>query len=74
MTSRSTRVFGVTQQEALLDAVEACRHACVQALAAAPIGGPVYITTVHLMEAIDDVAEVLTGDRRRFHGKPHVAG
>jgi hypothetical protein len=74
MTRRSTRVFGPAQQEALLDAVRACRHACVRAVAAAPIGGPVYVAAGRLMEAIDDLAEVLTGDRRHFHGKPHSIG
>jgi hypothetical protein len=74
MTRHSPRVFGVTQQKALLDAIGACRQACAQAITAAPIGGPAYVAAGRLMEAIDDVAEVLTGDRRLFHGKPHSTG
>jgi hypothetical protein len=74
MTRRSPRVSGITQQNTLLHAMEACRQACVQAVTAAPIGGPAYVATGRLMGAIDDMAEVLTGDRRHFHGKPHTAG
>jgi hypothetical protein len=50
MTRRSPRVSGITQQNTLLHAMEACRQACVQAVTAAPIGGPAYVATDRLME------------------------
>jgi hypothetical protein len=37
----------------------------------APIGGPIYWAANRLMEEIDLVAEVLTGNRRHFWLKPH---
>jgi hypothetical protein len=46
---------------------------CPSGLRQAPIGGPVYTAVGELMEAIDGVAEVLTGDRSHFHMKPHSA-
>ncbi|MDF3063151.1 MAG: hypothetical protein K0S06_3260, partial [Microvirga sp.] len=50
--------------DALLDAIGACRRACIAASSAAPIGGPIYRAANRLMEEIDLVAEVLTGNRR----------
>jgi hypothetical protein len=47
--------------DALLEAVGACRLACIAASTVAPIGGPIY-RAARLMEEIDLVAEV--ADRR----------
>jgi hypothetical protein len=54
------RYFGPNDADSLLDAIGACRRACVVASTVAPIGGPVYRN--RLMEEIDLVAEVV--DRR----------
>ena len=65
------RYFGPNDAGALLEAIGACRRACVAASTVAPIGGPIYRAANRLMEAIDLVAEVLTGNRRNFWLKPH---
>jgi hypothetical protein len=57
--------------DALLDAIGACRRACIAASSAAPIGGPIYRAANRLMEEIDLVAEVLTGNRRHLWLKPY---
>jgi hypothetical protein len=68
---RHRRYFGPNDADALLDAIGACRRACIAASSAAPIGGPIYRAANRLMEEIDLVAEVLTGNRRHFWLKPH---
>jgi hypothetical protein len=69
---RSQRHFGDGEAAVLLDAIRACRSACRQAQAQAPIGSPVYVEAGRLMDAIDGVAEVLTGRRDALWGR--VAG
>ncbi|BDC50650.1 hypothetical protein F183_A29660 [Bryobacterales bacterium F-183] len=61
------RVFDDGDGRVLLAAVGVCRTACVAACTKAPIGGAVYRATSALMDAIDELAEVLTGDRAHFH-------
>jgi hypothetical protein len=68
---RHKRHFGLNDAGALLEALGACRRACIGASTAAPIGGPIYRATSRLMEEIDLVAEVLTGNRRHFWLTPH---
>jgi hypothetical protein len=68
---RHRRYFGPNDADALLDAIGACRRACIAASSAAPIGGPIYRAANRLIEEIDLVAEVLTGDRRHFWLKPY---
>jgi hypothetical protein len=58
--------------EAALKAAGECRARCVQVLTQAPIGEPAYLAARGILEAVDNLAEVLTGDRRHFHTKPHV--
>ena len=53
-------------RDALLAALGTCRDACVRACTRAPIKSDVYGATGKLMDAIDDVAGVLTGDRTHF--------
>ena len=65
------RYFGPNDAGALLEAIAACRRACGAASTVAPIGGPIYRAANRLMEEIDLVAEVLTGNRRHFWLKPH---
>jgi hypothetical protein len=67
---RHKRHFGPNDARALLDALGACRRACIDASTAAPIGGPIYRATSRV-EEIDLVAEVLTGNRRHFWLTPH---
>jgi hypothetical protein len=66
---RHRTYFGPNDVDALLDAIGACRRACIAASSAAPIGGPIYRAVNRLMEAIDLV--VLTGNRRHFWLKPY---
>ena len=65
------RVFGEIERKALLHAIEQCRDACIDASRKAPVRGDVYEVAEKLVAAIDDVAEVLTGDRRHFWLKLH---
>lgn len=69
---RSQRHFGDGEAAALLDAICDCRSACRQAQAQAPIGSPVYVGAGRLMNAVDSMAEVLTGRRDALWGR--VAG
>jgi hypothetical protein len=66
---RSKRIFSDMDRDALLAAIGACRSACIRATTAAPIGEPIYVAVGNLQRAIDDIAEVLTGDRTHFHLK-----
>ena len=71
MSPRHRRVFDEVAKRELLEAVGRCRKACVEASRQAPIHEPIYDAVGGLMGAIDDVAMVLTGDRRHFWIKPH---
>jgi hypothetical protein len=68
---RHKRHFGPNDADALLEAVGACRRACIAASTVAPIGGPIYRAATRLMGEIDLMAEVLTGNRGYFWLKPH---
>src|SRR4051794_3177192 len=68
---RHCRHFSENDSDRLLAAIGECRRACIAANTKAPIGGPVYRAGARLMEEIDLVAEVLTGDRRHFWMRPH---
>ncbi|TCZ61092.1 hypothetical protein [Roseicella aquatilis] len=57
--------------DAALEAAEACRRAAMDVMRQAPIGGPVYQAASAVMDALDGLAEALTGDRERFWAKPH---
>lgn len=43
------------------------RRQCVEVLTRAKPQGPLYKAVEGVVDAIDDVAEVVAGDRRRFH-------
>ena len=73
MPRRTQRYFGGDDGQALLAAISSCRKACVTASIKAPIDSDVYRSTQRLMDAIDDLAGVLTGDREHFHDKPSPA-
>jgi hypothetical protein len=66
---RGKRILSDMDRDALLAAIGACRNACIRATTAAPIGEPIYVAAGNLQRAIDDLAEVLTGDFTHFHLK-----
>jgi predicted RNase H-like HicB family nuclease len=66
MPRRSSRYFGPQQQQALLDPVRECRHACITGLTAAPVPGPHYLAIKRLMVAMDDLAKI-ADDQTLFH-------
>jgi hypothetical protein len=68
---RHRRHFSENDSDRLLAAIGECRRACIAANTKAPIGGPIYRAASRLMEEIDLVAAVLTGDRRHFWLRPH---
>lgn len=70
MAAKVKRIFTETDRQALLTAVEQCRNASIDALRRAPCTGDVYHRTAVLVDAIDGVAEVLTGDRHTSGSSP----
>lgn len=68
---RSRRILPPTTIDAAMEAAGECRKLCVQVLTEAPIGGPAYKAAGEVMDAIDKLAEALTGERKRFWLKPH---
>jgi hypothetical protein len=66
MVGKSRRHFDDMDREALLDALEVARRACVQANRKTAIPGEVYISVEKVMDAIDDAALILTGRRDHF--------
>jgi hypothetical protein len=70
MVNRRRILSDHTSQHAL-EVAKQCRAACVAICAEAPIGGRAYVAAGRVMDAIDELAEVFTGDRRHFHLKPH---
>jgi hypothetical protein len=63
-------MFTETDRQALLNAIEQCRKASIDALRRAPCTGDIYARTSALVDAIDDVAELLTGNREHFWLEP----
>lgn len=70
---RSKRFVLPEQQEAFLAKAGEWRQACLDMRSRAPIGEPFYDAIGKVVEAIDDVAEAVTGDRRHFWTRPHSA-
>lgn len=62
-----------TRAEALA-AIEAARHASVRICTEARIGGAEYEAAGKAMQALDDLAGALTGNREMFWSKPHGTG
>lgn len=60
-------VFVRAEEVAFLEEVRRWRQQCVLVLTRATPQGPLYNATSKVIEAIDDVAEVVTGDRRTFY-------
>ncbi|WP_336492292.1 hypothetical protein [Methylobacterium nigriterrae] len=65
-----SRTFVGAEQRAFLDKAERWRLECIRVLAQAPVGNPVYQAANGIVDAIDGLAEAVTGDRRHFHLKP----
>jgi len=63
-------MFTEADRQVLLTAIEQCRKASIDALRRAPCTGDVYHRTAALVDAIDGVAEVLTGSRQHFWLEP----
>jgi hypothetical protein len=68
--AKTKRIITDTDSRNLLTAIEQCRKASIDALRRAPCTGDVYARTSVLVDAIDGVAEVLTGDRQHFWLEP----
>ncbi len=66
---RSSRHFWDSDKRGLIRAIGACRDACIRAISVAPIDSDVYRKTSALIDSMDDVAEVLTGDRKYFYSE-----
>lgn len=60
-------VFVRCEEVAFLEEAAQWRQQCILVLTRAKPEGPLYKATSKIVDAIDDVAEVVTGDRRRFH-------
>ena len=60
-------VFVRAEEVAFLEEVRRWRQQCVLVLTRAKPQGPLYNATSKVIDAIDDVAEVVTGDRRAFY-------
>jgi hypothetical protein len=61
------RVFVGAEQIDLLDKAEGWRKECVRVLSRAPINSPLYRSVGGIMDAIDGLAEAVTGNRQHFH-------
>ncbi len=68
-------VFVRAEEVAFLEEARRWRQQCVLVLTRAKPQGPLYNATSKVIEAIDDVAEAVTGDRQQFHQKgPRTPG
>jgi hypothetical protein len=63
---RRPRAFSDLAKRQLLDSLRPARRDCTLALSKAPIYGDEYQAILKVMEAMDDLAQVLTGDRERL--------
>jgi hypothetical protein len=74
MPARNRRVLSSrTVEEVLMDGCT-CRRAMVRLSTEAPIGSPPYRAAVEVLDALDKLAEALTGDRTLWHLKPRGMG
>jgi hypothetical protein len=71
MVRRSQRYFGEQEKARLLEAIGMFRTACREAQVQLKPFGDVYSAINKLGPPLDDVTELLTGDRTYFHLKAH---
>ena len=67
--AKTKRIFTETDRQKLLSAIEQCRKAGIDALGA-PCTGNINARTSALIDAIDNVAELLTSNRDHFWLEP----
>jgi hypothetical protein len=60
-------VFVRAEEVAFLEEAARLRRTCINVLTRAKPQGPLYKATECIVDAIDGLAEVVTGDRRRFY-------
>jgi hypothetical protein len=60
-------VFVRAEEVAFLEEAGCWRKQCINVLRRATPQGPLYKAVEQVVDAIDGVAEVVTGDRKRFH-------
>lgn len=60
-------VFVRAEEVAFLDEAARLRRSCIDVLIRAKPQGPLYKATEGIVDAIDGLAEVVTGDRRTFY-------
>jgi hypothetical protein len=60
-------VYVRAEEVAFLEEVSRWRRACVEVLSRGKPQGPLYVAVSRIVKGIDDVAEVVTGDRKCFH-------
>ena len=68
MSRRRSR--GTISIETVLERLGNGRAGAVQVMREAKIGSPEYKSAGYVADAIDDLAEKLTGDRTHFHTRP----
>ena len=72
MAAKQKRIFTDMDARMFLSAIGACRVACIDVHRRAAPTSDVYRRASDLLDTIDDVAELLTGDRQHFWLKPHA--
>jgi len=68
--ARRNELFENEKRE-LLDALGRCRVAILKHHASLRYGSPTYASGSAIVDAIDALAGLLTGDERYFHTRPH---
>lgn len=71
MGSKPRHAFDPLLNQNLLRMLRTCRDASTDASGKVPIGGELYQRLDRLRGAIDDIAEIITGDRQHFWLKAH---
>ena len=64
---------GIVDKEMVLSELNAGRKGAIRVLTQTKISSDQYRAAYRLVQAIDDVVELLTGDREYFYLKPSIA-
>ena len=70
MTMRTERNFGEQEKQRLLEAIRLCRKECILAQHSAGPGTDIYRAAFGVAQAIDALADLLTGDVNYFQKIP----